>query len=190
MSARPLPGALRGYAHDAAGAFRQAPLEVLLGVVVAVVFAVATRRHEEDAWVRVAAPAALALPLLFGLSVLRARWVLGAGARWGASAAVLLSAAAYGWWVFDPNRESEGWRFAALLGAAVMALSLVPAVGVADRGLRRGALWRFDSRLLARVVAVVAYGGALFAALAGAVAAVSALFDLKTSEHLYSDLAG
>lgn len=190
MSPRLVPDALRGYARDAAGAFRQAPLEVAVGIATAVAFSVMMRRHTDDTWWRVATAASLALPLLFGLSVLHARGVLGAPARWGASAAVLAALALYEWAVFEPDREAEGWRWAALLGAAVMALALVPAVRVADPGKRRLAAWRFDARLLARIVTVLAYGVVLYAALAGAVAAVSSLFDLKTPEHLYADLVG
>ncbi|HEX7238652.1 MAG TPA: DUF4153 domain-containing protein [Longimicrobiaceae bacterium] len=186
----PVPRAVQDYARDAAGAFRRAPAEVALGLLVAVAFSVSLRRHEEEEWLRLAAPAALALPLVFGLSVLHARRAVGAGARWGATALVLLSAAAYGAWVFDPERASEGWRFAALLGAAVTAVPLAAVPGGAGGEARRGRFWCFTALLLTRIVTVVLYGAALFAALAGAVAAVSALFELKTPEHLYGDLAG
>lgn len=184
------PQALRTYARDAAGAFSLAPLEVVLGLLVAVTFSVAIRGEEMEWWWRIATSAALALPLLFGLSVLRARRVIGAATRWAVSAAVLAAAAAYGTWVMDPDRSTEAWRFIALLGAAVMAVSLVPVVGVRGDEERRREFWRFDALLLARLVSVVAYGIALFAALAGAVAAVSSLFELKTPEHLYQDLMG
>lgn len=184
------PEVLRRYARDAAGAFRLAPVEVLLGLLVAVCFSVFLRREEMDGWARVAVPAALALPLVFGLSVLRARGAAGGALRWSATAALLAAAAAYGAWVFHPDRDAEAWRFAALLGAAWLALTLVPALGVRDPELRRAEFWRFNALLLARVAGVAAYGAALWAALAGAVAAVSSLFELETPEHLYLDLFG
>jgi hypothetical protein len=184
-----LPAVLREYLRDATAAFRQAPLEVALGLFTAVTFSIAMRQHADATWSRVLASTALALPLLFGLSVLRARGVVGDAVRWGASLLVLLAVGSYAAWVFDSNRQAEGLRLAALIGAAVMALSLVPVLGVAESA-RRTAFWRFNARLLTRVIGVVAYAGALFAALAGAVAAVTSLFDLNTPEQLYGDLAG
>ncbi len=187
-----IPQAVRTYARDAAGAFALAPVEILLGLLVALSFSVALRDTDGgmEWWVRIAASAALALLLVFGLSLLRARGAIGSGARLAGTAAVLLAAAAYGGWVVDADRETEAWRFAALLGASAMALSLVPVPGVDDHERRRREFWRFNALLLARIVSVVAYGGALFAALAGAVAAVSSLFELETPEHLYQDLFG
>jgi hypothetical protein len=184
------PEALRNYARDAAGAFRLAPVETLLGLAAAVSFSVFLRREEMDGWARIAVPAALSLPLVFALSVLRARGVIGEAVRWGGTALVLAAAAAYGSMGFDPDLDREAWRFASLLGASFLALSLVPAAGAADAEERRAAFWRFNALLLARIVGVVAYGAALFGALAGAVAAVSSLFELTTPEHLYQDLMG
>ena len=189
MNGHLVPTALRGYARDAASAFRQTPLEVALGLATALFSSVAIRQDNEEAWARFVSSAALALPLLLAVSVLRARGVLSDAARWGASAAVLLAAAAHGAWIFDPEREASVWRFLALLGAVAMATSLAPVVGLEDRGSRRLAFWRFNARLLTRLVTVVAYGVALFAALAGAVAAVTALFDLNTPEEVFGDLA-
>ena len=190
MSARFVPNALREYAADATGAFRRAPLEVAVGVATAVIFSVTVRGSAEEDLAHFLVAAALALPLLLGLSALRARGAIGAATRWGMAAAVLLGAVAYGAWVFDPEREAEGWRFVALLGSVVMAVSLVPVVGVEERAAKRMAFWRFNLRLLTRIVTVVAYGGALFAALGGAVAAVINLFDLDTPRYLYADLGG
>ncbi|MDQ3698914.1 MAG: DUF4153 domain-containing protein [Gemmatimonadota bacterium] len=185
-----IPEALRSYVRDAGNAFRQAPLEVALGVATAVALSVTMRGDDQENFGRFGGAAAVALPSLFALSVLRARGVIADAPRWAASVAVLLAAAAYGRWIIDPERGSEGYRFLSLLGAAVMAVSLVPVVSGGERAVVRIAFWRFNARLLARIVTVIAYGVALFAALAGAVAAVSALFDLTTPEHLYTDLSG
>ncbi|HEV2733301.1 MAG TPA: DUF4153 domain-containing protein, partial [Longimicrobiaceae bacterium] len=186
-----IPQAVRTYARDAAGAFALAPVEVLLGLFVALSFSIALRQTDGmDEWARIATSAALALLLVFGLSVLHARGAIGGNARAAGTALVLAAAGLYGWLVVDPDRETEAWRFAALLGAAAMALSLVPVPGVDDREGRRREFWRFNALLLARIASVVAYGVALFAALAGAVAAVSSLFELDTPEHLYQDLFG
>lgn len=185
-----LPASLRTYLRDARDAFSHAPLEVLLGMAVAVTFSVAIRRDGEEWWLRVACGAALALPLVFGLSVLRARRALSAAASWAASALVLAACAAYAGLLFDPERGAEVWRWAALTGAAVLAFSLVPTWRRGRGPAARRVFWAFNAGLLLRVLAVGAYGAALFAALAGAVAAVSALFELSTPDELYADLAG
>ena len=185
-----IPAAVRAYGRDARDAFEHAPLEVLTGVATALAFSLTVRSHDEEEFVRVAAAAGLMLPLLFALSVLRGRRLVGAGARWTASAAVVLGAAAFALWGLDPDRESTLWRWACLLGVSVLALSLVPLPGRADGEDPRMRFWAFNVRVLGRTVSVGLYAAALFAALAGAVAAVSSLFELKTPDHLYLDLAG
>ncbi|HEX8275322.1 MAG TPA: DUF4153 domain-containing protein [Longimicrobiaceae bacterium] len=186
-----IPQVVRSYARDAAGAFALAPVEVVLGLFVALSFSIALRQTDGmDEWARIAVAAALALFPVFGLSVLHARGAISGGVRWIGTAAILAAASAYGWWVAEPGRQTEALRFVSLLGAAAMALSLVPVVRVEGHERRRREFWRFNVVLISRMVSVVAYGGALFAALAGAVAAVSSLFELKTPEHLYQDLLG
>jgi hypothetical protein len=183
-----LPVTLRAYARDARDAFAHAPVEVLMGVALAVTFSFAVRDEGSDWWIRIFVAAVIALPLVFAASVLRARGVLSAAARWGATALALAAAGAYAVWLFDPELESEEWRAAALAAAAWLALLLAPYPGAeADRRRRT---WRFDALLLARILGVGLYGAALFAAMAGAVAAVTSLFELRTPAHLYEDLAG
>ncbi|HEX8672068.1 MAG TPA: DUF4153 domain-containing protein [Longimicrobium sp.] len=184
-----LPGtALRAYFRDARDAFAYAPVEVLMGVALAVAFSISLRQEQEQWWARVFTAAVLALPLVFGASVLRARGLLSAEARWGATALVLACVGAYASWFFNPRLDSEGWRAAALTGAAWLALLLAAFPG--EETGRRRRLWRFDALLLGRMLAVGLYGAALFAALAGAVAAVTSLFELPRPQHLYQDLAG
>lgn len=186
-----IPRVLRAYGRDAAGAFRLAPVEIVLGVGVAVAFSVWSRQSGDPGWWwRVSASAALAFLLLFATSVLRARGVIGDGLRWGISAAMLLGAAAYGAWLFDPGWNTETWRWLALFGAAGLALTLVPVAGADDSAVRRDRYWRFNFLLAARLLTVLAYGLALWAALSGAVAAVSSLFELKTPRNLYEDIFG
>lgn len=88
-----LPGtALRAYFRDARDAFAHAPVEVVMSVALAVTSSIAIRERDAECWVRVFAAAVLPLPLVFGASVLRARSVLSAGARWGATALALACA--------------------------------------------------------------------------------------------------
>lgn len=187
-----IPSALRSYARDTQSASAHAPVEVLLGLIVAVTFMVAMHAPgSDDWWLRLAAGAALGFPIVFGLSILAARGVLAPVARWSATAAVLALAAAFALLLFDPDREAEVWRLASLLAPAVLALMLAPvAGGKLDAPAVRHRFWHFNAMLLVRVVTVGLYAVALFAALAGAVAAVASLFELDTPEHLYQDLAG
>lgn len=188
-----LPGtALRAYLRDARDAFVHAPVEVLMGVCVAVTFSVSQRAEGQEGewWLRVFAAAVITLPLVFGASVLRARRVISGPARWGATALALAAVGAYATWIFDPDLASERWRAAALAGAAWLALALVPLAGGGDEAARRWRFWRFDALLLARIITVGLYGAALFAALAGAVSAVTSLFELEAPDHLYQDLMG
>ncbi len=184
--------ALRAYLNDARDAFVHAPAEVLMGVCVAVTFSIFLRsdRQEADWWIRVFAAAAIALPLVFAASVLRARGVISGAVRWGVTAAALAGAGAYTGLIFDPDLASERWRTMALAGAAWLALTLVPLAGGGDEAARRWRFWRFDALLLARIVTVGLYGAALYVALAGAVSAVTSLFELDAPDHLYQDLAG
>lgn len=186
-----VPSTLRGYVREARSAFEHAPIEVSLGLLLAVTFSAAVRQDDGmDWWSRVAATALLAMPLVFAASVLRARRVYPAPRTWLVSAAAVAAAAAYAVWIFDPERSAEVWRCFALALAAVLALALAPLAGGGGRAALRHRLWAFDTALLLRLVGVGAYGALLYAALAGAVAAVSSLFDLRTPEHLYADLAG
>lgn len=187
---RPILAPLRAYTRDARDAFAYAPLEVLVGIAVAVCASVAVRQeHGEEWWLRVLSGAVLAMPLLFSLSALRARGAISASLRWAGALAVLVAAALYAAFIVHPQQDAAVWRTAMLAAAAVCAASLVPRVGAAAEGARER-LWSYNARLLVRIVVVGAYGVLLFAALAGAVAAVSSLFELKTPDHLYTDLAG
>jgi cytochrome bd-type quinol oxidase subunit 2 len=186
-----VPRALQAYAHDARAAFTHAPLEVLVGVLVAITFAVTQRgsgRGQYDLWWRVAAASALAFPLLLSLSVLRARGVLDARLRWLLSAAVLAAAASYGWLVLDPDHDAEAWRWFLLAAAAVLALLLTPVAGNGERAEVRRRTWSFGYKGIVRTVGVLGYAALLYLALSGAVGAVTTLFDLETPKHLYTDL--
>jgi membrane protein YdbS with pleckstrin-like domain len=171
-----LPKTLRTYLNEARSAFAYAPIEVVLGVLLAVTFSIAVRQRGGDEWwAYVGVGVVLALPLVFGLSVLRARRAVAATLSWVASAIVLASVAAYAAWIFDPDLEAEMWRAASLTAAAVLTISLVPVVGRGERERVRRRVWAFAIELLLRVAGVLIYAGLLFAALAGAVAAGSRL---------------
>ncbi len=186
----PLTRTLRAYAADARAAFRDAPVEVALGVALAVALSIQVRSKSftEDDFARTAASVALAFPLVFALSVLAARGVIGAAARWMGTAAVLAGCALYGWLALDTDRSADGWRWALLAGAAVLLLMMTPALPWRERDRRRS--WAFGWRLAVRLVGIGLYSVALFAVLAGAVGAVVSLFELRKPDHVYTDLAG
>ncbi|HYW10053.1 MAG TPA: hypothetical protein VE913_24010, partial [Longimicrobium sp.] len=62
---------IRGYLADARDAFAYAPLEIAMGIVVAITFSISIRAdgQEGEWWVRVFAAAIIALPLVFAASV-------------------------------------------------------------------------------------------------------------------------
>jgi hypothetical protein len=186
----PLTRTLRAYAADARAAFAAAPVEVALGVGLAVTLSIHARNpgFTEQEFARVAASVALALPLVFALSVLGARGVVSAAARWAGTAAVLAGCAAFGLWGLHEERAADWWRWLMLAAAAVLLLVMTPSLPW--RGRDRRASWVFAWRLVVRIVGVGLYSGALFAVLAGAVGAVVSLFDLDQPQHLYTDLAG
>ncbi|HEX8395266.1 MAG TPA: DUF4153 domain-containing protein [Longimicrobium sp.] len=185
----PLTRALRAYAADARAAATTAPVEVLLGVLVAVALSIAVRVDGNDkGFARVAASVAIAFPLVFTCSVLRLRGVLSAGARWGATAAILAACAAFGLFGFHPDRTADGWRWLMLATASALLLALTPALPWHARDRRRS--WAFPWRLAERLLGVGAYAVALYAILAGAIQSVVTLFDLPQPDDLFADLAG
>jgi cytochrome bd-type quinol oxidase subunit 2 len=186
----PLTRTLRAYAADARAAFSAAPVEVALGVALAVTLSIHVRNKgfTEQEFARVAASVALAFPLVFALSVLRARGVVSAAARWAGTAAVLAGCAAFGLWGLHDERAADWWRWVLLAAAAVLLLVMTPSLPSRERDRR--ASWAFAYRLVVRIVGVGLYSVALFGVLAGAVGAVVSLFDLHRPQHLYADLAG
>jgi cytochrome bd-type quinol oxidase subunit 2 len=186
----PLTRTLRAYAADARAAFSAAPVEVALGVLLAVALSVHERSGvlSDDEFWRLAGAVALALPLVFALSVLRARGVISAAARWIGTMLILVACAAFGAVGLHDDRDADWWRWMLLCGAAVLLLILTAALPRRERDRTRQ--WAFAWRVVVRLVGVGLYSVALFGLLAGAVAAVVSLFDLSKPDHLYTDLAG
>ena len=188
--ANPLSRTLRAYALDARVAATSAPVEVALGLLLAITLSAEVRSgaFKEDHWVRLAASAVLAFPLVFSASVLRARGVISSAARWAATAGVLAACAAFGLLWLDAERSAHGWRWFMLVDAAALVLGITS--GIPWRGRDRRRSWAFVWRLAERLVGVALYSVALYGILAGAFAAVVNLFDLKQPQHLFTDLAG
>jgi cytochrome bd-type quinol oxidase subunit 2 len=186
----PLSRTLRAYAVDARAAATSAPVEVALGLLLAITLSTEVRSgaFKEDDWARLAGSAVLAFPLVFSASVLRARGVIPSAVRWAATAGVLTACAAFGLLWFDTDRSAHGWRWFMLAAAAALVLGITS--GIPRRGRDRRRSWAFAWRLAERLVGVALYSVALYGILAGAFAAVVNLFDLKQPQHLFTDLAG
>ena len=186
----PLTRTLRAYAVDARAAFRDAPVEVALGVGLAAALSASARvdGFSEEEFFRIAASVALAFPLVFALSVLAARDAVRPPARWLGTAAVLAACAAFGLFAMHDGREADGWRWLLLCAAAVLLLAMAPGIPAGGRDRRAG--WAFGWRLAVRGVGIGLYAVALFGILSGAAAAVISLFELDRPDHLFTDLAG
>jgi hypothetical protein len=185
-----LPRTLKGYVADARGAFRLAPLEIALGVMVGVSLSVLGRIDPTEwgeRWTRFLVVAALAFPLVLSFTLLRARGVVTARVRWTGSLAALAGAALFElrW---NPEIGADWWRFWLLLAAFATVLFLAAALPLGPDPERRLRVWSHAFRLLRRGAGVLGYAALLHLALVGAVAAVVALFDLDSPRHLYRDL--
>jgi hypothetical protein len=181
---------VRDLGREAAAAAERTPLEVSLGVALWMGYATALETQSFDPFIQLLVTVALALPLVYGLSVLGAAGRIEAWHRWLSSGVVVLASAAYGFLVFSPHLASEGWRFALLLGAASAANLSVPLAARPHDMARRAWVHRYATRLATRIGGVGLYAGVLYGGLAGALAAISGLFSVQIHEHVYGHLAG
>jgi hypothetical protein len=194
----------RGYAADARAALTWAPVEVALGWLVA--FSASWAIAVQDAnvletWTRLGIAVAIALPVVFGASILRASDSIRSSTRWSITAAALLVGALYGGLVFE-TVISEAWRSWLLFGASLALLTLTPLL-MRDRPVHaaqppwnalageRARFWIFFQRVAMRAITV--YGMALLLAIgiSIAVASVDTLFDLSAADeetyfHIFS----
>ncbi|HUP19006.1 MAG TPA: DUF4153 domain-containing protein, partial [Gemmatimonadota bacterium] len=188
----------RGYAADARAALTHAPVEVGLGWLVAFSASWAIAVQDAgvlEAWTRLGIAVAIALPIVFGASILHAAGAIEGPTRWGITAGALAAGALYGAFFFEPVL-SEVWRSWLLFGASVSVLTLTPlamparaSYGERDATGRWSALaaersrfWIFFQRGVARAITV--YGMALLLAtgLSGAIASVDTLFNLHAAD--------
>jgi hypothetical protein len=189
----------RGYAADARAALTWAPVEVALGWLVA--FSASWAIAVQDAgvletWTRLGVAVAIALPIVFAASILRAAASIRPATRWAITGGALLVGAVYGGLVFRPV-ISEAWRSWLLLGASIALFTLTPllqrgpappAAGPPWNALaaERERFWIFFQRVALRAITV--YGMAILVAIgvSAAVASVDTLFDLSaTDEETY-----
>ena len=131
----------RGYAADARAALTHAPAEVALGWLVAfsASWAIAVQDASVvEAWTRLGVAVAIALPIVFGASILRAAGAISPGTRWAVTAGALAVGGIYGAAFFE-HVLSEVWRTWLLFGASAATLTLTPVLMPGDRGYGRPA---------------------------------------------------
>jgi hypothetical protein len=174
--------------RQAAEAVERTPLEVLLGGILWVAFSLGLETSTMEAVQPLAVTVGLALPLVYAASILHSAGRLDVRLRWLASGVAVGLAALYGYGVFVPEAVAEGWRLALLVGAAWATLLSVPLLAWPDRARRRARVHAFAARLAGRVAGVGLYAGLLYLGLAGALAAVAALFNVTLPEHAYGHL--
>lgn len=171
-------------------ALRATPVEaaVALGLATTCSLSIADRLGDQ-ASLRLMLTGALAFVAVFAVSLAHALGLVGRLGRRVATGVVVALAVPYGTLILDPAHQTEVWRWAFLLVAALAAVLLVPAaapipsLGASDR------FWRFGLRFGLRAIGALAYGGLLYTGLAIALFATKELFHVNVPRTLYGHLA-
>lgn len=190
---------LRAYADDARAALRWAPVEVVLGWILALSasWAIAAGRAIVfETWTRLGISVAIAIPIVFGASILHAAGAIRGGTRWAVTAAALAVGGIYGSLAFEAV-TAEAWRSWLLIGASVTVLTWTPLLLPSTAGsaserpwtavsAERARLWIFFQRVALRALTVYGMAFLLAIGLSLAIASVDTLFDLSaTDEETY-----
>lgn len=179
------------YLQDAARGVRQAPVEVLATLIIALTFSYGIEAGSEamQAWAETAVTCALIIAVAWTGTLLHAMGAWSSMRRWGVTLAGALVVAAYGLFVADFQYQAEQWRAALLVGAALAWVVAVPAMA-GDRSNAVERMRRIDGRILLRVIGAGLYGIALFAGLALALRAIDVLFELSLRGEIYGHVWG
>lgn len=183
---------VRRYARDAVVALRVAPIEVALGIGVAVTWSFVLEAGDEDflSWLEMAVLCGLAGGVAWAATLLHGMGRIGDRARWIMAGAGLAAVVLYDVTLLDFDRAAEGWRAALLLAALVPGITLLPLLATPpgddpDRRFRE-----VNLRMATRTVGVVIYSGALYLGLILAIAAVDNLFELELEGRIYGHVFG
>lgn len=174
------------YLVDAATGIRQAPVEVIATLCIALTFSWAIEFGDEAMryWLEIAASCVLLIAVAWTGTLLHALGTWTATRRWAFTVGGALVVALHALAVQDFEYQAEGWRTMLLLGAAVLWLIALPAFGRgADDPVSR--MRRVDGRIVLRMIGALLYGVALFAGLALALRAVTVLFELREHNEIY-----
>ncbi len=190
MLIRRIRSGIQAYLEDARTAMRVAPVEVGLAVITASTLSYALASDTIAGWIRIAAAAAIAFPLVFTTSALAAAESLSPMRRWMITGGVLLGAAAYAVYLFDPRSPAEVWRGAMLAAAALVVPTLTPAWTRADSTPRREWFWLFNLRLGLRAFTVYGFATTLMVGLMLAAGAIGGLFDVRIPSDTFAHIMG
>lgn len=182
----------RRYVEDAVRAFERTPAEVTLSILLAITFSIAVEYEDDEvmrSFVETAAAVGIAITAAWSATLLHALGRIGTRTRWLITGAGVLSAALYGILIADFAKVTEIWRAAALAAAAFFLLMAVPAF-TTERVHATDRMREVDGRIVLRVIGVLLYGGALFAGLALALAAINTLFELDLESTIYGHVFG
>ncbi len=178
---------LNQIAEQTKSVIRNYPME-LLAVVIGTYAATQATYHNtkvfEDYLVRILMTAALALPAFLAIT-LRGRyrnfsWSRRAMEYAGALGVLLLFFVTQK----TPPSDKDFIRFSCLSVAAHL---LVACAGFLGRG-SKDAFWQFNRHLFLRIITAVIFSGVLFTGLAGAIAAMDALFSIHIDGGWYARL--
>ena len=178
---------LHRIAADARRVFFRFPLEMLIAVIstgAAMLLIDESHRTTEDALIRAVLTCLLGLPAALACTLYGERRGLSRGARLGIGAALVALLVAYNFSLHSLHHQVHAYRFAGLLLAVHAAVAVA---GFPGRG-RSGGFWDFNKTLFLRICTAAIFSGVLFGGLAGALAAVDALFAVKVDEEVYAQL--
>ena len=158
---------LKDSTRAAFDALWRTPVEVALGLGVAICACIAIHDSGSGAERVFARILATALPLfvaIFGVSVLHGFGAITQRARIGLTATYLGAGAIYGAFIFHPHLAAEWWRWMLISLAATCGFALLPMAVVRQKGAVREMLWTFNLRLEIHLAASL---GLLFALATG-----------------------
>lgn len=187
-----LRSAMERAATGAKRAVVATPVEVALGLAMAAVLSAGIAADEPVVWDHVERATLTGLLLLAGAFAMSSLEALGAvdhGTRWGGTAAVGAVGGAYAWLVLDVHRTAELWRWGLLASSLGFGILLLPLAAPRPPMGRRALLWRFDTRLVVRLLATLLYTVAMYVGLSLALVAVDSLFHLDLDGDVYGHLA-
>ncbi|MEJ2216365.1 MAG: DUF4153 domain-containing protein [Gemmatimonadota bacterium] len=184
---------LRRTLRDAAVALRVAPVEVALGVAMAVTWSLALASDQNavmKAWMEIATLCLLAGGIAWIATLLHGLGVLSATRRWLLTLAGFAAAVVYDSTLLDFDRGTEGWRATLLVAAVALGITLVPLAATPAGDARDRRFREVNLRLITRVVGVALYAAALYFGLALAISAVNSLFELHLNTKIYGHVFG
>lgn len=183
---------LRGIWQAARRAAVRTPVEVVLGLAVAVAGSVAAAADNPET-IRTCQTFLLAASTtwvaIFATSVLYELDVLESRQRWFITMLYILAGALYQNFLLDPELSAELWRWFLVTSSLGLATMLTPLAGRSSALDPRELTWRFTLRTLRRILLAGVYTLLLFATLYFAVVGFASLLDIEVPDEAHAHLA-